>query len=91
MKTASGFEFELDRSRLDNMEVLDLFADLQDLKEDSPEAVMVIRKLMTLIIGKATLKRLDDHVRDESGRVPIGAFLLEATSIFNMLGEDAKK
>lgn len=91
MKTASGFEFEVDKTRLDNMEVLDAFEDLEDLDENSPQATMAIRKILKLILGKETLKKLDDHVRDESGRVPIGAFMLEAVNVFHALGDDVKK
>lgn len=87
MKTATGFEYEVDAKALNNMELLDAFADLQ--MDETNVAALV--SIITLLLGKEAKKRLYDHVRDEDGRVPVDKVSAEMVEIFGQLGEQAKK
>ena len=87
MKTATGFEFEIEQKALDNMELLDAFADLQTNENDITAMVRII----TLLLGKEAKKRLYDHVREDDGRVPVEKVSAELVDIFGAMGETAKK
>ena len=87
MKTASGFEFEVRKDALDNMELLDLFGEMQSNAED----FTVLGRLVDLLLGRDARKALYDHIRTPDGRVPVGAFASEVTEIFRLMQESLKK
>lgn len=64
-KTSKGFKFEVEASRLDNMELVDALADLDGGN------VLVVSKLVTMMLGKEQKKKLYDFYRTEKGNVPI--------------------
>ncbi len=84
MKTASGFEFEIEDGVLDNMELLDAIAEL----EENP---LKLTKVVKLLLGEETKERLYDHVRNEKGRVPAEALSTEVADIFKLLNDKVKK
>lgn len=73
-KTKSGFEFEFDRANID-MELLDDLADMQDNPALSG-------RVLVRLLGSDQKKALYDHIRDESGHVPIDKAAAELTDIF---------
>ena len=83
MRTASGFEFELDPKQLDDMELIEALADL----DKNPTG---IPRVLRLILGDDGKGRLYEHCRDESGRVPASRVAAELVEIFR-LGQDAVK
>ena len=83
-KTTSGFEFELDATVLDNMELVDALAEAEN---DNPIAVS---NVCLLLLGKGTRKRLYDHLRNEDGRVPVEAVAKNIAEIFAGIGEQGK-
>ena len=84
MKTASGFEFEIEDGVLDNMELLDAIAEL----EENP---LKLTKVVKLLLGGETKERLYDHVRNDKGRVPAEALSSEVAEIFKLLEDKVKK
>lgn len=86
MKTATGFEYEINKETFNNMELLDAFADLQESDND----VAAISKVIRLLLGNEAKKRLYDHVRTEDGRVPVDKVMEEMTYIFTH-SDDLKK
>lgn len=84
MKTASGFEFEIEDGVLDNMELLDAIAEL----EENP---LKLTKVVKLLLGEETKERLYDHVRNDKGRVPAEALSKEVAEIFKLLEDKVKK
>lgn len=75
-KTATGFEFQLEESVLDNMELLDAIV-------EADENPAVIPKIVNMVLGREGKKRLYDHLRTEKGNVPIMAVAAEVAEIFN--------
>lgn len=64
-KTSTGFEFEIDKDRVNNMEYLETLAEIKKGNAEAyPEAV-------SLLLSKEMKKALYDHVRTEDGRVPL--------------------
>lgn len=85
MRTTSGFECDIDRERLKNMELVDALADMQD------DDVLAVSRVVRLLFTKEEKKRLYDHLRTPDGRVPPDAIGVELNEIFSMLGEEGKK
>lgn len=84
MKTKSGFEFELDPAAMDNMELVEALADM----EDNPAAMP---RVLTLFLGMDQKKKLYEHVRDDSGRVSVTRVAAELTEIFQLASAETKK
>ena len=73
-ETKDGFAVELSEEALDNVELLDALAAVQD------SDVLSLGRTIRLLMGKAQAKKLYDHLRTEDGRVPVVA-------LSNALGE----
>ena len=80
VKTRSGFECEVDENVLNDMEIIDLALEAD---EDEQNQLIIYGKLIRKILPDDTKKRLYDHIRDESGRVPPDKLLEELTDMFN--------
>jgi len=80
-KTKSGFEFEIEESALDNMELIDALAEIDDGN------AAAITKVSKLLFGNEQRKRIYDHIRTQDGNVPISAFTQEVLEIFSNLKE----
>lgn len=78
--TSSGFEYEIDEKKLDDMELLELFGSL----EKNPFNLTVIIEKM---FGQEQKQALYDHLRTEDGRVPYKAFEKELGEILNKENE----
>ena len=79
-ETESGFIFNIEVERLDNMELIDALAEL----EDNP---LQMSTVITLLLGKEDKKRLYDHVRTEDGMVPSEEVEKELGEIFTLSQE----
>ena len=73
-KTSTGFEFEIDENKFNNMEFLDALA-------ESTEDGLAFPKALNFILSKEQKKALYDHVRTEDGRVPVEDIDREVTEM----------
>lgn len=73
-KTESGFEFEIEKAQLDNYELFEAIAELE-------EKPMTITKVIKLLLGDEQKKRLVDHCRGENGITSIESMNNEITEI----------
>lgn len=80
----NGFKFSIDETRLDDMQFIDMLAELDDGN------TLVLPKLMTFILGKEQKNALYEHVKTEDGRVPI-AEVTEAFTEIMKSGNSLKK
>lgn len=79
VKTASGFECDVNEQVLDDVEVLDYLVAIDE--GDTRK----YPRLMAKIFTPETKQALYDHVRTEDGRVPYSAFGAEITDVFNAI------
>ena len=79
-KTTTGFEFDIEDERLDDMELVDIMAEID-------ETPLLMPKLCKMLLGEEQKKRLYDHLRSEDGRVPIEATTNAIQEIFNSPGD----
>lgn len=77
--TKSGFSVSVDTDKLDDMELVEALAELN-------ENDIYMPKVATMVLGKEDKSRLYDHLRTEKGNVPVGAFTNEFTEIMELLG-----
>ena len=80
VKTATGFECEINKDTMNDMEVLDLV-----VRIDEGDA-LAYSPFLTKLLGKDKA-RLYDHVREEDGRVPIEKVAAEVGEILEQAGE----
>jgi len=78
IKTATGFEADIDESCIDDMELFDAVAELQGGN------VFAVPTVINKLCGEHK-KELYDHCRLENGRVPTQAVITEITEIFTAL------
>lgn len=83
-KTRSGFSFEIPDENIDNMELLDAFAELDG------DDFSAMPKVSLLLLGKEQKKALYAHLRTEKGNVPPEAFGEDIGDIFKAIGEQEK-
>lgn len=83
--TKSGFQYTLNDNVMNNMELVDAMAELDD--GGHPFA---LSKVCLLLLGKEQRKRLYDHIRDEDGIVPPKAMGEEVAEIIRGCGDAGK-
>ena len=82
-KTSSGFEFEISKDVVNDYELVENLAEL----EENP---LLLGKIVNQILGKEQTARLKDHVRNEKGIVPTDKMTQEIIEIFKNSGEETK-
>lgn len=82
-KIKNGFKFEIDETKLDDMEFLEALAETQ-------EDPLAFPKVCTKLLGIEQKKRLYDYLRDESGKVPIADVEGAVVEIMTASGEKVK-
>ena len=80
-KTTSGFEFEINRDKLDDMEFIDLLAELKD------GDYLKFSKIADFMLGKDQKARLYEHIRKINGQARISLFAEEMKEILLFNGE----
>lgn len=80
IKTASGFEAEVDDIVIDDLAFLDLICDLDE------GDTRAYRRLINKLLAEKDRERLYDHVSTEDGRIPLSAINTELTEIIKGIG-----
>lgn len=84
--TPSGFEYEIDETALDNMELVDALADVDN---GNPFAITTVTNLM---FGAQQRDKFYKKIKAENdGRVPITVFKNLIVEIFKCMDDDSKK
>lgn len=74
-KTKSGFEFSIPDEALDNMELIETLAGV----DKNP---LLLPRLVTQLLGEDQKQELYDHLRTDSGVVPVTKVSDEIMEIF---------
>lgn len=75
-KTKTGFEFQIEDAVLNDYELLEMFAEV----DENP---LLVPKLVRTILGEEQKNKLIDHVRDEKGRASVDKISMELENILN--------
>ena len=90
--TSTGFEFEVNENRLNNMEFIDTLVELESIDDDNAgQALTCVSKLINCIFTKEQKKKLYDHVRAKDGTVPIEAVQNEVMEVIHFDGNEELK
>lgn len=84
VKTESGFVCEVDEQAFNDMELL------EDLAALDGGDVRRVPAIVEQLLGAEGKKALYDHIRTESGRVPIDAAVEEIKRVMEALSEGKK-
>ena len=87
--TSSGFVCELSETANNDMELLDLFVDI-DETEDQAAQMLITSKIARKLLGANGRKKLYDFIRNDDGTVPIDRFMEIFQEIIQGMGEDKK-
>lgn len=90
--TSSGFSFEYDEQRLDDMRFVDILATVAD--EDAPvfDKIKGASQLLSLLLGADLKAQLYDHIgKSYGGRVPRDDVETALAEIMAAAGKDAEK
>ena len=82
-KTKSGFEFEVDEKRFDDMVLLEAFAEAENDQYKFPH-------VLKLFLGEEQKNALYEHLKTKKGNVPIAKTLNEFMEIMEIVGENSK-
>lgn len=74
--TKSGFEFEITKERLNNFELIEVFAEV----DNNP---LLLPKALNLLLGKEQKEKLYDHLRTSEDIVPADLVGQEIVEIFS--------
>lgn len=74
-QTKSGFKYEIPEENLNNYELLEALAEV----EENP---LLVPKVVRLLLGKEQAEKLKDHLRTETGIVPTDKLSEEIMGIF---------
>lgn len=90
--TSSGFAYEFDESRLDDMRFVDVLATVLDPAGSAFERASGVSRMITMLIGPDQKKALYDHIGQAyGGRVPQGELEKALEEIMAGAGKDAEK
>lgn len=88
--TKSGFKFAYDKSRLDDMRMVDILEVVMDEEAAPFEKLRASSKLVEKLLGEDVKERLYEHISEShEGRVPYAALSAEINDI--MLGSTETK
>lgn len=81
--TESGFKFNVNDKVLNNMELVEAIAEV----DNNP---LLLPGLLTMLLGSEQKKKLYDHVRTKDNTVPMDKVAAEVVAILHALGEKEK-
>ena len=91
--TSTGFAFEFDETRLDDMRFVDVLAVVLSEKASKFDKISGVSQLIKLLLGEETKTALYEHIgkNHEGGRVPRAELESALEEIMAAAGEDAEK
>lgn len=90
--TSTGFAYEFDEIRLDDMRFVDVMAVVLDPEAPEFDKISGASKLVAMLLGPELKKKLYDHIgAAHEGRVPRAELEKALMEIMNGSGKDAEK
>lgn len=90
--TSTGFAFEFDEERLDDMRFVDILAVVVDPKAKQFDRIAGASRLLTMLLGDELKAALYEHIgKAHGGRVPRAEVEAALEEIMASAGKDAEK
>lgn len=84
VKTSIGFDIEIEKENLDDMELLDAIAEL----DKNP---LALSSVISLLLGDEQKKKLYAFIKEKEGRAKASVVEQVITEVFHAMGTPAKK
>lgn len=89
--TTTGFAFEYDEKKLDDMRFVDLLATIIDEDSEDLKIISSASKIILMILGSEQKAKLYDHIAAQhDGRVPVDVVMSELNNIIQPQEEETK-
>lgn len=82
--TKTGFHFSLEDDAMDDMELVEELANMQE------NDLIAITRVVTMVFGPDQKKALYDHLRTQEGRVKVSTVMDAIKDAFAVFGEQGK-
>lgn len=90
--TSSGFAYEFDELKLDDMRFVDILAVVVDENASPLDKIVGASKLLSMMLGEAQKEALYKHIGERyDGRVPRAELEKALEEIMSGAGEEAEK
>lgn len=90
--TSTGFQYEYDETRLDDMRFVDVLAVVVDPEAPQFEKIAGASRLLTMLLGEDMKKKLYEHIgKNHGGRVPRADLEAALEEIMQGQAKDAEK
>lgn len=90
--TSTGFVYEFDETRLDDMRFVDTLAVVLDPEAPEFDKISGTSRLVTMMLGPKLKKQLYDHIgKAHGGRVPRADLEIALEEMMSSAGKDAEK
>lgn len=90
--TSTGFVYEFDETRLDDMRFVDTLAVVLDPEAPEFDKISGTSRLVTMMLGPELKKKLYDHIgAAHDGRVPRAELEKALEEMMSAAGKDAEK
>lgn len=90
--TSTGFVYEFDETRLDDMRFVDTLAVVLDPEAPEFDKISGTSRLVTMMLGPELKAKLYDHIgASHDGRVPRAALEKALEEMMSSAGKDAEK
>lgn len=83
-KLSNGFEYKVDETVLDDMELIDA---MEQAQGDEP---LKVSKVITMVLGAEQKKAFYDSLRNDEGRVPVEETMKVFLELIESLGDEGK-
>lgn len=90
--TSTGFHFEFDETRADDIRLVELIADTLSDEVREFDKILAASKILTMLLGKEQKQALYEHIGQnyEGGRVPYLDLHMALNEIMQSGGDDLK-
>lgn len=90
--TSTGFDYEYDETRLDDMRFVDTLAVILDPEAPEFDKIAGASRMVTMMLGPELKKKLYDHIgASHDGRVPRAELEKALEEMMSSAGKDAEK
>ncbi|MBO7667056.1 MAG: hypothetical protein J6T26_01215 [Firmicutes bacterium] len=90
--TSSGFAYEYDEARLDDMRLVDVIAEIDSPDATTFQQAYAASRLITMLLGPEMKQALYEHIgKDNDGRVPEAELERAIAEIMQGAGKSAEK
>ena len=91
VQTQSGFQYEIDKDAMDDMELFEDLVTMEDPEVIQAKRLAATNRVFNKLLGEAQKNKLNAFLKERDGKVRISAYQREIREIFEAMNDDKKK